>query len=968
MTRAVAQLAGAVLALLALAATPGPARGQEPVVTVLADFETDSVAATLVDARNVPAADCRVERVAIPARGQQSLMIEIGATVPGTSVACELAYRVDSPIDAPQRAAVFCWLNGGQAAVGFRIRDARGRVFETVPEPIGQTRRWQRLSVALTPESLRPVGGASDGAGQADGAALRLPIEIVGLRVTTTQVGHQAVYLDEVQVEHVTPIEDILRADFRFDESTRLYAPGAAPAVEVELENRSQRRKAQVVVDLLWLDARDQVIGKSTGRAVLPPSSADFRSRQSVHVTQRLAAPGLYRLVARVRSDQSPRVREFESSAAVFPSNRLLSRGRNVFFAARSNLLREARPDRLAEVRVAREVGIQMLALDVPWGLVEPSPGQYRLERLDEVLAALAERDIAVMLTISEPPEWLADVGARRAAQVRLLGKLARHAAAKATYLQPLDFTAAGVDPGSRLAYLTELRDALKAAAPRATLVAPPLAADADAPAPPPGWNELGIIWTFQTQGPSAPAVAALRRYGATHKLTWGAATWWQHRGAPLAGGGRVHDAAGILEHYVEAASLGLGALIGSDLRDDSSDARRPDLQRGLIGRDFGPKQPLLGLARTAGMTAGMRYVHALPGAPSGFDTALFVAGTRQTAVIRPKPNRIRPALLAPVSGLAGALSVTDLIWQPLPVLESAGPTLVRTSDAPFFVTIDFERIEPAPRLDAALPWLRVPALSLCGPDLPLSVEIDPPLDLHRSFVQVMVPPDAPFTTPVGTRALRAAAGQTQRVDIPFTPTSARPFERATVNLRVSLEGRAIEVPVELRPIATIRAGPAQAGDACRIAALAPHADAAAQPEAGTLFAAYQPDALELILALPETPGPEDELHISVAALNESRRAEAIISKDAAPREQPSGWVIAWRADSAGAAAHCNIRIAPSALGLEALRPGQTLLMCVRYERRTSMGVRAVFRWGSADGAGFADGAAWVRLAESTPP
>lgn len=947
---------GLALSVATLAQQPH----QEPISTILADFETDSVAASLVDARNVLAADCRVKRVPIPARGQTALMIEIGAIAPNASVACELAYRVDSPIDEPLGAAVFCWLNEGQATVAFRVRDARGRIFETSPQPVGQTRRWQLLTAALGPEGLTPI--AHPGEREAAAPAAERPLEIVGLRVTTPTVGHQAIFVDDVQVEHLAALDELVGAEFRFDEVARLYVPGAVVRAEIEFENRSRSRACELSVELTWHDERGQMVGRGAGRAVLPPSSADFRSRQRVNASQRFNEPGLYRLSARVRNDQSPRVREFSSSLAVLHSNRLLSRGRNVFFALRTNLLREARPDRAGEIRAAREIGAQLLALDVAWDLLEPSPGQYRLDELDDVLTALAERDIAVMLSLAHAPSWLPDAAARRPPQRRLLAEMARRAAARAAYFQPLEFDQAGVPAGDEPAYLAEAAAALREAGSRAALVAPPVRVDEPAPRPlPRGWSDAPAIWTFQTEGRCATAREALRRYAAANGLTWSSATWWQHRAAPLPSVGVEADAVELLEHYVEAARAGVGSLVWSDLRDDSSDARRPQHQRGLIGRDFGPKRSLIAYSSLAGALAGMRYVHPAPGTPTAFDSALFIASNRQTAVMIPRGNRVRPAVLAPISGLGGALSVVDFQRRPLPVLESAGPTLVPTPGGPFFVGIEFEQIEPKPRLEFAPEWLRVPATVLCGENAATVIELDAPLALQRSYFQIVLPPDAPFTSSVGARNLRAAAGDTIRIESVLTPVAGRSFERSALTVRLALEGRAIELPLVVRRLHRI--APPDDGPATGVLSLM--SDAGAAP-AGEVRAACTPDELSISIRLAEPPGPEDELRIAVARLGQAGYAEQVIRPAAAGREveaSPRGWTCELVRDERPGRVTCRVRVRAEALGVSALTADEIVLAAARLTRRSAANVAAVYTWGGGIDTGSPEEFCWLRPA-----
>ena len=75
------RLLGALCAWV-LACAPMPPVAAEPVVTVLADFEDETVAASISDVQGVPLADCTARLRPIPARGRNCLALEIGATMP----------------------------------------------------------------------------------------------------------------------------------------------------------------------------------------------------------------------------------------------------------------------------------------------------------------------------------------------------------------------------------------------------------------------------------------------------------------------------------------------------------------------------------------------------------------------------------------------------------------------------------------------------------------------------------------------------------------------------------------------------------------------------------------------------------------------------------------------------------------------------------------------------------------------
>ena len=77
-----------VLVAILLAASSTAVRADDPIVTVLADFEDNTVGAEIASVENVLAADCTARFDPNPARGQRSLAVTIGATAPNAAAIC----------------------------------------------------------------------------------------------------------------------------------------------------------------------------------------------------------------------------------------------------------------------------------------------------------------------------------------------------------------------------------------------------------------------------------------------------------------------------------------------------------------------------------------------------------------------------------------------------------------------------------------------------------------------------------------------------------------------------------------------------------------------------------------------------------------------------------------------------------------------------------------------------------------
>ncbi|MEW6252340.1 MAG: hypothetical protein AB1716_17000, partial [Planctomycetota bacterium] len=216
-----------------LLALVGMARADEPAVTILADFEDSSVAPAISETHNVLASACRASRATIPARGQGSLGIEISATEPNAVVSTELTFREATRFAQADRLGAYCWINQGTAELALRIRDANEQIFELPAQAVRAPYRWVHLQFELQAAQLKPLRGQG---------SVAYPIELAGLRVAVPQTGRQTVFIDDLQVEHRVPPQELVQTTFAFDQTTHLYEPGATVQAAVMLENRSRSK------------------------------------------------------------------------------------------------------------------------------------------------------------------------------------------------------------------------------------------------------------------------------------------------------------------------------------------------------------------------------------------------------------------------------------------------------------------------------------------------------------------------------------------------------------------------------------------------------------------------------------------------------------------------------------------------------------------------------------------------------
>ncbi|TWT45471.1 hypothetical protein RAS1_18960 [Phycisphaerae bacterium RAS1] len=773
--------AGLVFVLL----LAGGVRAAEPAVTVLADFEDDSVAASIGATHDIAVADCAARFDAIPARGQRCLAIELGATRPGVWAAADLVFRDPMRFEQADRVAAWCWVTEDGASTAFRLRDAGGQIFETAVQPIIGRDRWIRIACDLDPGKLTRVSGSQP---------LKWPLQAVGLRAAVSKQGKQVVWIDDLQIEHRVSRNELVRGTFLFNERTRIYDVGAVVGAAIELENRSQSQALPLNVEVAWTRPDGALLKAQPASLNLPASGKEYRARQRVDFSQKIDQPGLYRLVAQVRAPGWDAPSVLESTIAVFPSNRNLPRGRSTLLGVRSNLLREAAADRMLEIEVAKAIGANLLAIDVPWPLIEPKPQQFDFKQLDPLIEALVARNIVPLLSITDSsplPPTKPDFATIVARLGPLLEACVQHFGRRVSFYQlPC---ALGDDAKAQEQALADLQQRAAKLQPEVRL----LHSLIRAPLRPEDSTRC-----VQTCGDPVAAAAALL----SAKPTWKPDDWWEHQSDPRRAAGQFGDVEAVFHYYLLALKAGVASAIWNDLRDDDNDPTRPELLRGLVRRDFSPKAALMGYASAATTLTGVRFAGAAPGTPPQFDSAVLIASDRQTAVLTPKALGTLPAVVAPLKGVEGQLSARDVERRPLPPIESAGPLLLPTSPRTMLVTLTLASAQPEIQVAFATPWLNVPATVFCG--VPTTAEITAPFKLKQSYAQVVLPRGSPLTSATGAKAIAAEAGGTVQVPLSFTSESPDDFDPVAVTLRVSLEQKAVEIPitverlVPLRPIA----------------------------------------------------------------------------------------------------------------------------------------------------------------------
>jgi hypothetical protein len=962
--RAVAWLLLASFAVASRAA----AQSDAPVVTVVADFEDDSIAASIGAVRNVLAADCSARWTALPARGQRSLAVSIAAAEADSSAVCDLRMRLATLFARADRVATYCWLEEGQAQIAFRIRDARGRLFESPLQDIAEKRRWTRLEAELKPGRLRPV---ADGPAASQSAEpLAWPIEIAGFRVATRTIGRQTVFLDDLEVEHPARPQDVVRGEFRFDHPTKIYEPYSTMGVAVVLENCSRRDAIRASVQLVWLRPDGSELKTQTQSVNLLAAGKDFRSRQALDFSQRVEQPGFYTLVARVRGEGWTGPRTFETGVAVMPSNRSLPRGRSTNFGVRSDLLAHPLTDQLLEIEAARELGVQVVAIDTPWPLIEPKPGQFEFAALDPLVEAMNALDIAPLIALVEQPVWLDAQSDRLARRVSLVEALASHFGARVRHYQ---FDVAALDAG-REALSSALVGAQKRIAridAESRVLSPPIQVDAQAPPLDVAIaSEAGPQLVLATRGPSGPAAAALRGFADANRIALSRAVWWRHEPPSPPGIGFLSDAIDVFGQYIRAGEMGVSGLIWTDLRDGTDDPRYPERQHGLLRRDFSPKAPMLGYANAVGMLSGLRYAGPLLGAPDEYASALYIGSSRQVAVLIPPANRVRPALLSPFQGVPGQLRAYDFERREQRLLDSPNGALVQTTPGPMFIALELNAAQPEPQVALRQPWLRAPATVFYGADAGFTIEIDAPVALQKSYVQIDVPKGAPFESSVTAKALKAKAGEALSVDVHLKPRATAASSTTQLGVNLSLEGKPINVTLEALPLVGMK--PAGQGTSLTDPRfdLGPllSGEPNEKPGSARVHGAYGPEQVQLAVRLPDSIGPGDSLRIGLVAENTESLVEVQISNlGGAPAIEPLPWTdngraAGWECSRLSGPTIC-CRIPAQSIGLSRIEGGQRLLAAVVLISEQNAARVKTWSWGSGlNGSRRTDSYRWIVL------
>lgn len=961
-------------------------QNREPVVTVLADFEDESVAASIAEVRNVVAADCGTRRVAIPARGRHSLAIEIGATVLDAEVTCELLFRVPTRFDEARRVAAHFWIKQGKVDVSFILRDATDQLFETKAVTVTARPLWQLVSTSLSRQTLRPLGGAS---------RLTEPFRVQALRTRLHQIGRQEIFVDDLHVEHRVLSARVVRGAFRFDRPTKVYQPGSVVEAGVDLENRSRANGYRIEVELTWLHPDGSPLLTQRDSANLPAGGPNFRSRQTVRFSRRIEQPGLYRLVARIRARRRDRLGgraqtlEIETAIAVVSSNRQISRGRATFFGIGTNLMREPAADQRLEIELAREIGANLLALDTPWSMIEPNRDMYEFALLDRIVDAVTALDMAPMIVLTQPPDWVrADAGALAGRRAILLESLARHLGPKVTYYRLGRDLLGGLAAEQQGTLLRNLRRRVAAANPDAIVLGAPLVLQngSGTGARRPPADRQGAHWSYETRDDVNAALATLDRFAGDASFQWSPRDWWLHRAGPRIGAGFLYDSEAVLRMYVRAAERGVAGVVWFDLRDDDNDPNNAEGLRGLVRRDFSPRAALTGYASTAGMLTGLRYAGPVLNTPEAFESALFIGSDRQVAVLLPRPNRVRPAFVAPFRVVPGELRARDFERRPHALVETIGPPLTPTLPRPLFLTLALENAQPEPQLALGVrPWLRVPQPVFCGADAKFAVELDAPVRIRRGFLQIVLPKNGTLTSSLGTKALSARRGETLRYEVQLSGTDV-PFERQTVTLRLSANGRIMNIPLDVRPLGEIR----MIGDSkllavgrFRIGSLVPDGEAPATAS-GTVFAAHNGNQLRIALSIEDDafvaaresrgrPGG-DELLFALAVENADQHVEVLLrgNGNAVAIVPAHGTCVdgldRWTAtvsESDGRRVF-ELTVPAEAVGLERFAGDRRILLAVRYLDDDGDGLsRSLLHWGRGlDGGRSTEGFRWLAVVD----
>jgi hypothetical protein len=954
-------------ALGALLLASAPARGDEPIATVLADFEDNTVAAAIGEATHTPVGDCDARFEANPARGQFSLAVTVGASSGGATATCQLQFQLPMPFAQAERIGTAAWINEGEAEVGFRMRDSKGALFETPRQPVKERRRWVRVTASLSAGELKPVARGGDAV---NGAPV-WPIEFDSFVVGTKSTARQVVFLDDLHIEHHAPAEETVRARFYFDRQTHLYAPGATITTRLTLENSSRSAALkQLSAELAWYRSDGSEISRSKHAVNLPASAADYRARQSVDLQQKIDETGLFRLVATLTSPGWKRPAVYETTIAVTPSNRSIPRGRSVFFGIQANLLREPAEDRVLEIDVAKELGVQLFAITLPWRSIEPRRDAFEFAALDALVDAIVARDMACMLSLTEPPAWLAEADrtAQTERQTAALRAVAKRYGRKLHFIQPM----AEPDVAAAVAFAEGLQKLLAADGAAAEVLPAPFAIHTPDGLPselPAALREIDTPLLFQTYDDPVAARPRLAAFRERNKLTWKPAHVWMHVAPANGEAGSLADAVAVLRYCMVASAAGVRAVIWSDLRDDTSDPRHPEQMHGLLRRDFSPKSALLGYANAIGMLAGLVCKGQVDGTPDEFDSAMFVANERQVAAFVPKPNRVLPLAIAPVQAVEGRMTVLDFERRVRAPLDAASG-LYQPIDRPFFVLLLPSEAKESPQISLAKPWVRAPATVFCDRSATITVEIDATPTFGLKFAQLVLPAKAGIKSSFSAKDLKPEAGKTVKIPIELTTEKplAGPF---TASLRISTAAGNLDAPIEIRPLGALLPGAASVPPNDRSLRIGEMAPASESPQRLGVFASYQAKTLTVALEHPADAPEGAELRFGIAVEGRETVREIAISglgRDLTLRSlsATSGLSAGIRcaAGGKGSTPFVTLEIPAAALGVEEWKAD--LRICAGAAYVTPANTRAAvpsMRWGNGlDGSRTTQAFEWLRL------
>lgn len=788
--------ARAAALLVALAIATGTATG-ESVVSVVADFDDGNTTPTIVEVQNVALADCTARVGGLPTHsGANALILDIAAPAAGAVVTCELVSRAAASFDDADAAGIWYWLEKGRAGIALRFRDAAGQVLHTKPVEVGGAPKWQRVSFPLGDDDFVRVGNVAD---PTEPWRPAWPLEIVGASVQLQQAGRQRVIFDDMEVSHEAAGPELLRGQITLGDPTHCFEPGAKIPISVRLENLSRRSALPISVELELFDFAGASLGNAKSSINLPRSSAEFRAYQDVPFNAELDEAGVFRFVARASTPGWRQPVELESAILVAPSNRTIPRGRETFFGVHTACANESPNDLRLEASLLERLGVQHVLLDVNWEQLEPRRGSPKSTQLGPFVDACGKAGIAVSLRLTAPPDWLAAEADPAAAATRTLAALADQMRRRVR-----GYCAPPVDAplSERIAAAADALGALRAANADAVILVEAELEDALAAASDGLRVPDGVELALRVEGDAESLHAALDRLQSAPRDLRRRTRLLVQR-PPGAAIGAAPDAIACFAFLIRAANSDLLGVALGDLRDDARDPRRTDQMSGLFRRDFSPRAETLGFSNAVAFIAGLTPAGALAGAPAGYDSSLFIGGARQVAILAPRADAHRPALLAPQVAAPGLLTVVDFARTPAPPIEVAGLPAVRTPPGPVVLEYIGERAHAEPMIQLATPVVAAPADVRCETAAQIEVTVSPPPHAPAGYVQLQLPLDSGLRSTFSAARLDGG-GQPQRFTIPLervTPSTATaPSGYSAASLRITFGAEATVIPIRILP------------------------------------------------------------------------------------------------------------------------------------------------------------------------